>query len=196
MSHFVDIHTHHPTGRHTELRTAGIHPWHAAEHSVAELLPLDEQVQAIGEIGLDALRGADREVQRTLFREQLQLAVEHGLPVVLHCVRSFEEVMRELKKIRPRAVIFHGFTGSVEQMQRAVGQGFHLSFGVRNLRSARTVEALRATPADRLFLESDDDPTPIEELYAKVAAIRGVSIEELCRSTWVNYSNIFETNDR
>ena len=111
---FVNIHTHRPTGRGIELRTAGIHPWNADKEDVSTIVPLLGDVQAVGETGLDFVHGADRETQLAAFRAQLALARERRLPVVLHCVRAFEPVMRELDACRPRAAIFHGFIGSPE----------------------------------------------------------------------------------
>ena len=115
---FVNIHTHRPTGRGIEPRTAGIHPWNADKEDVSTIVPLLGDVQAVGETGLDFVRGADRAVQLAAFRAQLALAHERQMPVVLHCVRAFEPVMRELDACRPRAVIFHGFIGSPEQARR------------------------------------------------------------------------------
>lgn len=192
MSPFIDIHTHNPNGRNIELFTAGVHPWNAAETCVESLLPLDKRVQAIGETGLDGVCGVDHEVQLSALRAQLRLAVEQSLPVVLHCVRRFEALMEELSKCEPRAVIFHGFVGSAEQAARAVGRGYYLSFGVRSLRSPKTVEALRSTPLERVFVETDDDPTPLEEVYARVTEARGITIEELREKIAENYHGIFK----
>lgn len=111
-SQFVNIHTHRPTGRGIELRTAGIHPWDADKEDIAALGTLPADVQAIGETGLDYARGAGRQQQLAAFRAQLALARDRQLPVVLHCVRAFEPVMLELAAREPRAVIFHGFIGS------------------------------------------------------------------------------------
>ena len=86
---FVNIHTHRPTGRGIELRTAGIHPWNADKEDVSTIVPLLGDVQAVGETGLDFVHGADRETQLAAFRAQLALARERRLPVVLHCVRAY-----------------------------------------------------------------------------------------------------------
>lgn len=192
---FVNIHTHRPTGRGIELRTAGIHPWDAGKEDVSTIVPLLGDVQAIGETGLDFVRGADRAVQLAAFRAQLALARERQMPVVLHCVRAFEPVMRELDVCRPRAVIFHGFIGSPEQARRAVGKGYYLSFGQRAFASPKTLESLRETPLSRLFLETDDSDVPIEEIYARAAGVKGIAQEELQRATLENYERIF-TDDR
>ena len=190
-SQFVNIHTHRPTGRGIELRTAGIHPWNADKEDVSTIVPLLGDVQAVGETGLDFVRGADRAVQLAAFRAQLALAHERQMPVVLHCVRAFEPVMRELDACRPRAVIFHGFIGSPEQARRAVGKGYYLSFGLRAFASPKTLESLRETPLSQLFLETDDSDTGIEEVYAHAAAVRGTTVEALKRATTENYERIF-----
>lgn len=190
----VNIHTHRPTGRGIELRTAGIHPWDAGREPVASLLPLPAGVQAIGETGLDFARGPAREVQTEVFRAQLALARERGLPVVLHCVRAFEAVLRELADCRPRAVIFHGFIGSKEQARQAAARGYYLSFGERTFSSPKTQEALREVPLSQLFLETDDSQTPIETIYARAAELRGIPVRELLRATEENYKRIFEND--
>lgn len=189
---YVNIHTHRPTGHGIELRTAGIHPWDADRIPVASLLPLDETVQAIGETGLDFVKGAPREAQHTAFRAQLGLARQHGLPVVIHCVRAFNEVMHELAVCPPPTAIFHGFIGSPEQARQAVAAGYYLSFGERTFRSPKTVEAMRATPPSHLFLETDDSETPIEEIYDRAARLLGQPTEELIRNTLENYHILFE----
>ena len=104
MLPYVNIHTHRPTGSGIELRTAGVHPWDAATQDAATLGQRLGGAQAVGETGLDFVRGADRAAQLSALRTQLRLARERGLPVVLHCVRAFEPLMRELAASEPRAV--------------------------------------------------------------------------------------------
>lgn len=191
MTDFVNIHTHRPTGRGIELRTAGIHPWDAAKEDAATLGERLGDAQAVGETGLDFVRGADRETQLAALRAQLRLARERGLPVVLHCVKAFEPLMRELAACEPRAVIFHGFVGSPEQARQALARGYWLSFGERTFSSPKTLEALRETPLGQLFLETDDSPVPIEEIYARAAEAKGVTLEALQRATRENYERIF-----
>ncbi len=187
----IDIHTHHPTSAVT-IRTVGLHPWQAEHGS----LPTEEEVidaDAVGEIGLDKACEVDFERQQALFIKQLELAERHEKPIILHCVRAFEEVMNCLEKHTLRAVIFHGFTGSREQAMRAVKKGYYLSFGARTERSRKTVEALRATPLERLFVETDESPVALEELYQTIALLRGVGSEELKQATANNYTRIFTT---
>lgn len=191
MTDFVNIHTHRPTGRGIELRTAGIHPWDAAKEDAATLGDRLGDAQAVGETGLDFVRGADRETQLAALRAQLRLARERGLPVVLHCVKAFEPLMRELATCEPRAVIFHGFVGSPQQARQALARGYYLSFGERTFSSPKTLAALRETPLEQLFLETDDSPVPIAEIYVRAAEAKGIAVEILQRATRENYERIF-----
>lgn len=194
MERYVDIHTHHPATEAVTPVSVGIHPWDAERlcgTTPAECLPGLDAAEAIGEIGLDFARGPEREVQLAALRTQLHLACERGLPVVLHCVRAFEPLMRELAAAPPRAVIFHGFISSPEQARQALARGYYLSFGARTFASPRSLAALRATPLDRLFVETDTAPDPIGEVYAQVAEARGVTVEALRQATFENYVRIF-----
>ena len=199
MADYVNIHTHRPTGRCTELRTAGIHPWEAARELAAvrseglagRLGEALAGAQALGETGLDFACATDREAQTELLRAHLRLARERGLAVVLHCVRAFEPLMNELKACPPPAAIFHGFIGSPEQARRAVGSGWYLSFGMRTFASPRSLEALRTTPHERLFFETDDDPAEIGSVYAAAAAVLGCRVGELQQATKANYRRLF-----
>ena len=185
----IDIHTHRATEAVT-IRTVGVHPWHAAECSLPSVEAI-EAADAVGEIGLDKACGVDFEMQRALFVKQLELAERFEKPVVLHCVRAFEEVMTLLERYTLRAVLFHGFIGSREQASRAVKKGYYLSFGAQTERSRKTVEALRETPLERLFVETDEADTTIEAMYLTIARLRGTEVEELEEATAENYKRIF-----
>ena len=162
----------------------------AAEGDLATVREHVGPAQIVGEIGLDYLR-PDREAQLRIFEGQLRLAEAAGKPVVLHCVKAFEETMRLLKQFRLRAVIFHGFIGSPEQAARAVAAGYYLSFGPRSLRSPRTVRALGSIPTQRLFLETDDAPATIESVYATAARLLEMPLDRLKETIYNNYLHIF-----
>lgn len=204
MAPYVNIHTHRPTGNGIELRAEGIHPWRADRTTAEEFAARfdgqadgqsdgqsDGRVQAIGEIGLDYACAVDRQLQLDVLRMQLALARRRGLPVVLHCVRAFEPLMLELAACPPRAAVFHGFIGSPEQARQALGRGYMLSFGERTFASPKSLRALREVPLTQLFLETDDDPVTIESIYERVAALRGIRLEELKQATLENYERIF-----
>lgn len=196
---FVNIHTHRPTGRDVELRTWGIHPWQADRVDPARLalpLPPPEGTQAAGEIGLDFARNIDRVRQEELLRRQLAWAERTALPVVLHCVRAFEPMIRILGGYRLRGVIFHGFVGSAEQAHETLRRGYRLSFGMRTFGSPKTLRALRSLPAEAIFLETDDDPADIRSVYARAAEALGVEVVTLRERIYRNYEKLFCHGDK
>lgn len=188
----VNIHTHRPHDGERTVATAGIHPWDAGSAGADAFERLDlSGADAIGETGLDFACDVDRSVQERVFRMHLQQAQQAGMPVVIHCVRAFEPVMKILAEYRLRAVIFHGFIGSAEQAQRAVGAGYHLSFGERSFASPKTVEAMKKVPRDRMFFETDESDTPIGRVYETAARLLSSDVAALERGTNDNYDNIF-----
>lgn len=189
MGFYIDIHTHQPTLSHPAPEGAGVHPWDAQKKTIneAEL----RSATLIGEIGLDYACTVDRVLQKDIFCRQLSLAQQYSKPVVLHCVRAFEDVMRCLSQYHLRAVIFHGFIGSRQQAEQAVKRGYFLSFGEGAFRSPRTLDAMRHIPLSHLFAETDESPMPIEKIYEMIARERGISIEDLQQQIEENYNNIF-----
>jgi TatD DNase family protein len=126
-----------------------------------------------------------------VFAAQLRIAGERRLPVVLHCVRAFEAVCEILSAYTLPAVVFHGFVGSPQQAARAVRSGYCLSLGERSLNSPKTVEAMRRTPLENIFFETDDAPTTIAEIYSRAAEILSLPVAELIKQMNDNYLRIF-----
>ena len=188
----VDIHTHNARTDTQTIDTVGVHPWHANSADISNIERLATESDAIGEIGLDFVCDVPHEVQEQIFRAQLTIAERLKKPVILHCVRAFEEVMRVLRDYHLSVVIFHGFIGSTTQAQRAVAQGYYLSFGERTFRSPKTIEAMRSTPLSHLFIETDESTTPIEEIYTRIAELRGISLAQLTQATENNFEIITE----
>ncbi len=199
MEHpYINIHTHNELSGATTISALGIHPWDAEQH---DLDNVDQRrafetaivnVDAIGEIGLDFAADVDREAQQRAFIAQLKIAKKHKKAVVLHCVKAFEPTMQILSKFPLRAVIFHGFIGSAKQMNEAVARGYYISFGERTFASPKTIKALRETPIENLLLETDTAPIYIEEIYAKISALRMESVEELREAIYNNFQKIIK----
>lgn len=185
----VDIHTHHPRPDVLSPTMVGIHPWDA-ERGYA--LPDFSHCDIIGETGLDYACKVDKLTQERLFRAHLEAAERLHKPVVLHVVRAFEPTVNILADYNIEGVVFHGFTGSEQQAKEALRRGYYLSFGERSLRSSKTGQAIAATPLDRLFCETDDNPSlDIVNIYAEVAAIKGITPTELERKIYENYKLLF-----
>lgn len=196
MRRYINIHTHHFTGRHIELQAQGIHPWEAEKVDVSLLNIADyANIKAIGEIGLDYAHALNHASQEMLFTKQLEIAENLHLPVILHCVKAFEPTMNLLLKYSLKAVIFHGFIGSKQQASEALKRGYYLSFGHRTAHSPKSIEALRCTPLSQLFIETDEAEVSIEDMYASIASLRCVSLDELCHEVENNYKRIFGDNE-
>lgn len=134
----------------------------------------------IGECGLDRLCPTPFPLQLAAFEAQIRLSERLRRPLVLHCVRAADDVLR-LHRGTTQPWIWHGFRGKPEQMQQLLQHGFYLSFGFRF-----NEDSLRTCPANRLFLETDDDPRPVATLYAVAAALRGTTPEDLNLQCWDN----------
>lgn len=187
-STFVDIHTHHPRLGVLSPTMAGIHPWDADKGNASPNLAACD---IIGETGLDYACEVDRGVQRELFEWHLSEAERLRKPIVLHVVKTFEEVMTILVKHKIEGVVFHGFIGSMEQAKRAIDRGYYLSFGERSLRSPKSRLVAEQIPLDRLFCETDDNPNiAIEQIYESIATLRGIRVEVLAEQLEQNYYRV------
>ena len=190
MTKYIDIHTHNPREDVLSPTMAGIHPWEA---EIGYELPCLTECDIIGETGLDYACKVDRYRQKELFLRHLAKAQQLGKPVVLHVVRALNDTLSILSEFKDlKGVVFHGFIGSKEQAMECLKRGYYLSFGERSLRSAKTHQAIAATPIERLFCETDDNASlNIAEIYAKVAAIKGVTFAELEKNIYENYKRLF-----
>ena len=187
---YIDIHTHNPRTDVLSPTMAGIHPWRAKDDAK---LPDLSCCDVVGETGLDYACKVDRELQKRLFIAHIEEAIKMGKPIVLHTVRSTEDVLKILGNYKAiRGVIFHGFIGSWQQAQRCIERGYYLSFGQRSLGSPKTREVIAKIPQNLLFCETDDNTDiAIEEIYRSVAEIRRTTPEELLRTIEDNYKNLF-----
>lgn len=170
----------------------GLHPWHTAAEDVERQMALLErmavhpQVAAIGETGLDALRGAPLDVQIELLERHVAVAEAVEKPLVIHTVRTSQQVLKVWRASRrsvPWAI--HGFRGNAHVVQLLVDAGFHISFGERF-----NPLALRAVPAERLLAETDDSPMPIASVVARMAAQLQLPPERLERTVAANLARL------
>lgn len=193
----------------------GIHPLYVAGSDESDLRILDETLQknladphlvAIGEIGLDfylpeLTRPPLREKQEFFFVEQLKMAKKHGLPVLLHTRRAVDTVLKYLRRHDIHSGIAHAFSGSLQQAQAFIEQGFKLSFcGTATHERARQLRQLIATlPIDTIVVETDspdlppawknrkeNSPLELPRIGEALAALRGIPTGELAQHTRQN----------
>lgn len=187
----IDFHTHTVPADQTVVAivdgrdTWGVHPWHAGE-------PLPEPdlcgKLAIGECGLDALRGPSLEQQEAVLRWQIMLSETHGLPLIVHCVRAFDRLLAMRKALRPGMPwMVHGFRGKPQQLHTLLAAGCFIGFGPHY-----NTESLRCCRLNRLLLETDNDAThDIAYIYNNVAADLGLSVAQLMEQMQENYRKFY-----
>ena len=149
---------------------AGIHPEDCGDTPVnaldeIEALLQHEKCVAVGEIGLDYYwPEPPKEVQLRFFEAQLQLALRHDMPVIIHDRDAHGPTMELLRKYRPKGVL-HCFSGSIETMREAISLGLYIGLGgaVTFKNAKKAIEVAKEVPADKLLLETDCPymaPTP------------------------------------
>lgn len=161
------------------LFSCGIHPWDAGcmsgQQSLLNKVGCDEAIVAIGEAGLDKLKGAGMDIQMQVFRPQAELSMKLNKPLIIHCVKAFDELIGLYKEYNPsNAWILHGYRGSLEQAQQLSRLGFLFSLGNKFNESA-----LIAIPLDSIFCETDTADVHIYDVYTRLADVLGLDISEL-----------------
>lgn len=193
--------------------TVGIHPNEASTWSPAveaglvsmmaedrmSVLAGGRRIVAMGEIGLDYFRkGAELEVQREVFRQQIRLAEREDLPIMVHCRDAFEDALTIMEEENVRRAVFHCFTGDLSVARRVWEHDWFTSFSavVSYPKNDALREVLRLAPRGRFFLETDapflpyqslrgqrNEPAFIPLLGALVAQVRGESVQDVAVTT-------------
>ena len=194
--------------------TAGVHPHEArlADAGVYDRLrglAREGQVVAIGEIGLDFHYDfSPRPVQREVFRRQIRLAREVGLPVVVHTREADGETAAILEEESAGEVggVIHCFTGGLELARRSLDLGFCISFsGIVAFPRAEVIQQVaREVPDDRFLVETDapflappphrgkrNEPAWVVEVARQLAALRGADLETIGALAQRNYARLF-----
>lgn len=193
----TEIHT--PDGlSDNNYHSIGMHPWNAEmelwtnRKSLMEKILLNNTVLAIGETGLDKLQG-DFNAQKSIFIDHITLSEDYAKPLIIHCVRAYNELLGIKKKLRPKQQwIIHGFNNKQEIAQQLWGEGCILSFGAALFSVNSSVsETLAQAQHGTFFLENDDNPVHIEQIYERAALLRNVPINDLRNTLWKQAQTVF-----
>ncbi len=172
----------------------GIHPWFISaietqlDFLETQLKLNDKNLLLIGECGLDKIKGADFEIQKEVFIQQIRLSEKYKKPLIIHCVKAYNELLEIHKKEKPyQPWVIHGFNKNSKLAQQLIASGIYLSFGVSILKSIKQQEAIKNIPISKLFLETDNKTSPrIEELYTFVSNLLQLTKAELQTQTELN----------
>lgn len=205
----IDIHTH----RHYQDETwyvynaflndnklpqrfsFGLHPWYIdnLEDNLIQLetlLRTHPNTLCIGECGLDKVCSTDSSVQQKAFEQQIALAEHYQKPVIIHCVRAYQECLQILKD-KNVAVVFHGFNKNEILARQIVSQGYAISIGKELLSHPEKMQAiLDAVPLEAVFLETDDAAIHIKELYYAVSNILKISVDDVILQVYKNFQKL------
>ena len=164
--------------------SAGVHPWDAENFSTAKLVHLKEissntNCLAIGEIGLDKLKGPAFQLQIEVFKQQVLVAEEKNLPVIIHCTKAWNELRQIKHLLQPKSPwIFHGFSKTAI-LQEVLDEGMYISLGAQLLRNKKLILEIKKVPLDRIVLETDDAAVSIKTIYSKLSELKEVSLQEI-----------------
>ena len=201
---FVDFHTHktkvesnvfsiyshsvgNPHSCDEHYLSVGLHPWDISkvdvEHALAKVESLmdREGVIMVGECGLDHCHGVSMAVQQQVFERHVLLSEQYAKPLVIHCVRAFDELLALKKRHKPQQTwVVHGFANNISIARRLVSEGILLSFGQNlfnpNGNSAKIIRQMTEIP---FFLETDDSSISIVEVYARAAEVLQTDMSKL-----------------
>jgi len=217
---YIDIHTHDSTRQSAGvftvesllanedkspvslpgfLYTFGIHPWYLNEENHNDLISKvvlsasDPLIIAIGEAGFDKIRGPSPDLQRVTFEEQVSVAEEHNKPVVIHCVRAWDELFNSYKRLRPAMPwLVHGYRGKPDLALQLISKGMYVSFWFDFVMRPESSGLIRRLPRERIFFETDGAGVDIRDIYNKVSADIGLSVGELKSLICKNFNEFFK----
>jgi TatD DNase family protein len=200
---YYNAHTHRIPNNHigiyqsdaeytASLFSVGVHPWHAAVKPLSEIIPAlhHQNCRAIGEVGLDRLKGPSIEIQHAMLLAQLTLANELQKPVIFHLVRAWDEFYSLLKSQQHTPWIIHGFN-SPKQVPRLIQTKVFLSLGPASLQNPHMQSILSKIPLNRILFETDDTAVGINQVYQDYSLATSTPLAEVHAQIEQNFLAIF-----
>jgi TatD DNase family protein len=177
----------------------GLHPWHIDDNYKDDLEHLREIVHekgclAIGECGLDKNSEVDFDLQQKVFIEQVKIANKLKKPLIIHCVKAFNELINCLNHHGNAVpVIIHGFNNNENIARVLIEQGYYFSFGKALLGyESNAAKAIKIVGRKRFFLETDDKDLSIKYIYLKAGELLGVNDEIIQMQIENNFKEVFK----
>ncbi len=185
----------------TNMYSYGLHPWYLdketyeAQLGKLEVIAHEKRCMAIGECGLDKLSKVDFAFQQEVFVEQIRIANKINKPLIIHCVKAFNELINCLNLNDNKVpVIIHGFNNNENIARVMVDQGYYFSFGKALLGyESNAAKAIKNVGRKNFFLETDDADLSIKYVYKKAAELLGIDEEIIKQQIQSNFETVFKT---
>ena len=178
-----------------QWHSIGIHPWSANE-VIEETKYLGSLSNlnciALGEIGLDKLKGPEICIQIEIFEKQIEWSEKFELPVIIHCVKAWNELKVLKRKLKPNQPwVFHGFS-KIGILDEVLDEGLFVSFGKRILIDEKLLTCATKIPNEKVFFETDDTKCDIEEIYRAFAKAKQITLQDLKEIQFNNFKRVFK----
>ena len=207
MTRCLDIHTHHAPPRpeavvsiegletllmQSQFYSAGIHPWNTTTEisgqtwDQLERIAESAQVVAIGECGIDKIKGGPLFRQMNVLKRQIELSEQLEKPLIIHDVKAHDIITGLRRDLKPRQKwVVHGLRAKPTVMRMLTDAGIYVSYG-----EYFNEESVRLTPRGMLLAETDESLLPIEEIIARISKVAGEDLTETIRQNTEEFLGI------
>ncbi len=213
---YIDIHTHHHSGLNTlgllnlfahesvtdnfnnfQYYSIGLHPWYI-DNETSQMFEknirnnlVHPNIIAIGETGIDRAIETPLELQQEVFEKHISISEEHKLPLVIHCVRAYNDLLYIRNKIKVTMPwIIHAYNGNPEITTQLLRHNFYFSFGEALFKPTEKLKAsLKLIPKEKLFLETDETGYEIAQVYNKFCELIKMDIQQLMKIILQNFES-------
>ena len=178
----------------------GIHPWLVDEHQMIDLYSLEVLIEeekpiAVGDCGLDYIKGKDRNKQRYFFDEQIALATRFNIPLIIHSVQATEDVIDLLKSYSKSHGVIHAYSGSLQEAKILMKMNFLFGFShnLSNPHAYKLHEIVKFLPIESMLIETDDHKNPDEliQVAERISRIKKLTVEQVIEQCDQNASKLF-----
>lgn len=210
---FIDIHTHNvnsnnevisiynflfdKNSKFSEFNSIGIHPWKISKNweqdfEIIRKISEQKNIKFIGETGLDKLKGTDLLLQELIFENHISLANQLKKPLIIHCVKSQNEIIAILKKNNfNQKVIFHGFDKKLSSAKEIIKNGYFISLGKSLFTKPELAkEILQMIPHQNIFFETDNSHYAIQDIYQQASQLSGHTIDYWKKTVFSNFEKL------
>ncbi|MCP4176340.1 MAG: TatD family hydrolase [bacterium] len=183
-----------------DFYSIGLHPWHLGSNSEQLLDIVEKNMQtkkniALGEIGLDKKCTVSFADQLVIFKKQVKIANSFNKPVIIHCVKAYQEII-EYKKNSLVPWVIHGFNGTEELASQLINKNIYLSLGKTLLdKNSKSYKSFLHIPLESVFFETDIYDIDIKEIYNQAAELKNIPVTDIIKQIEINFKKVFKVDN-